>query len=233
MYHGHMSESAITPSKSIRVGVLDNDCCALECEVALLQRLARQDQMDLDVWSTDNPARAIQECRFGAKRTNVMIIDVALNGITGAQVAVELRRQESGIGIIGITSYQPQIYERCMRDSGAQALLDKSALRQTLSDAIGMVAQGLPYPDGAVFVPVRQACAAMDRHVNAENNANLTQTERQILALSLTPLSTKEIASTLHVTVDTVFSHRRNIKNKMRSNTWHDVMDYCRAMHIA
>lgn len=230
---GHMSRSAACPSERSRVGVLDNDCCALECIVSLLHRLHTRTGGQYDVWSTDNPAQAIHECRFAVRPTNVMLVDLALNGLTGAQVAQEIRRQSPAVGIIGITSYRPETYTESLRAAGAQALLDKSTLKQTLADATDTVSRGLPYPDDTVFSPVDQVPSMPDEQDDRSAGIDLTPAERRVLALSLTALSTKQIAATLHVSADTVFSHRRNIKNKMHTNTWYEVMDFCRTMHIA
>ncbi|MCI1219063.1 MAG: response regulator transcription factor [Bifidobacterium sp.] len=214
----------------LRIGVLDNDCLALECIVSMLVHLNNLDGRRLDIWSSGNPAKAIQECRFGANLTDVMIIDMALNGLTGSQVAKEIRKHAPGVGVIGITSYQPELYVKDMQAAGAQALLDKSTLKSTLSDAIDAVCRGLQFPEGSGFAAVHEETpASFDV---APLRMHLTSTEQQIITLSLTRKSTKEIATELNISADTVFSHRRNIKNKFRSSTWYDALDRCRELHI-
>lgn len=227
-----MSESTTTPYSPVRVGVLDNDSCALECIVALLARLNTPNRQ-IDAWASNNPAQAIQECRFCVRRTNVILVDMALNGLTGAQIAARLRRDVPDIGIIGMTAYQPELYREQLHAAGAQALLDKSTLRKTLPLALDAVSRGLAYPADGGFDSVVQSRMAASDETAKRQVVWLTVTERRVLSLSMSSMNTREIAQTLHVSADTVFSHRRNIKNKLHSNTWYDVMDLCRSMHIA
>ena len=140
---------------------MDNDSCALEYIVAMLKQSTGSESSIADIWAYTKPAQAVQECRFG-QHTDILIVDMALNGLTGAQVAAEIRKisPDTGIiqvaaeirrispdtGIIGITSYTPEVYEQALADAGAQALLDKSTLRSTLIDAIAAVAEGKHYP---------------------------------------------------------------------------------------
>lgn len=213
--------------RRLRIGVLDNDLCALECIVAMVRQACGEHAPD--VWACSKPAQAIQECRFGTLRTDIVLVDMALNGLTGAQVAGEIRRHSPRTGIIGITSYEPRIYERTLMRAGAQALLDKSTLRATLADAIAAVADGEPYPADGGFAGVADPAP----RPAVDDAVRLTATERRIVTLSLGHMSPRQIAAELRVSPDTVFSHRRNIKNKLGTGEWHDVLDRCRELHIA
>ncbi|MCI1241639.1 MAG: response regulator transcription factor [Bifidobacterium subtile] len=219
--------------RQLRIGVLDNDCCALECIVAMIAHLNNRAGRRLEVWSSDNPAKAMQHCRFGTHPTDVMFIDMALNGLTGAQVAMEIRKHAPGIAIIGITSYAPELYAEDMRAAGAQALLDKSTLKHSLAEALDAVSQGLPYPADSGFPSIRNAYATLALDESSAASVHLTATEQQIITLSLSHMSTKEIATELSISADTVFSHRRNIKKKFHASTWYDAVDRCRELHIA
>lgn len=88
---------------------------SLTMSVALLARLNTPNRQ-IDAWASNNPAHAIQECRFGVRRTNVILVDMALNGLTGAQIAARLRRDVPDIGIIGMTAYQPELRGRPSRE---------------------------------------------------------------------------------------------------------------------
>ena len=114
-----MSESSMAGrTRRLRIGVLDNDSCALEYIVAMLKQSTGSESNIADVWAYTKPAQAVQECRFG-QHTDILIVDMALNGLTGAQVAAEIRRISPDTGIIGITSYTPEVYEQALADAGA------------------------------------------------------------------------------------------------------------------
>lgn len=216
----------------LRIGVVDNDRCALEFMVAMLRSLNNRDGRKIDVWSTENPAQAIQECRFGTQETNILIIDMALSGITGAQVCSEIRKHKSTVGIIGITSYEPSSYLKQMQQAGAQALLDKSTLRTTLLEALDSVAQGLAYPQKSGFLNTSEAIERSKVQPQTIGQHKLTSTEQLVVTLSLSRLTAKQVATKLNISVDTVFSHRRNIKNKLAADTWQEALDQCRTQHI-
>lgn len=218
-----MSEpSASGRTHRLRIGVLDNDQCALECIVAMVNQCP-----NVDVWACNKPAQAIQECRFGNQHTDIIIVDMALNGLTGAQVAAEIRRVSPGTGIIGVTSYSLESYELALVEAGAQALLDKSTLRATLPEAIEEVGRGRTYPANSRFAAVDAADVT-----TVPTDVRMTATERRVVALSAGSRTSRQIADELGVSVDTVFSHRRNIKKKFHANEWHEVIERCRQLHI-
>lgn len=76
-----------TNIRSIRIGVLDNDACALNYIILMLKQLNNRNGMTLAPWTTTFPARALQECQHGMQHTDILLLDMALNGITGPQVA--------------------------------------------------------------------------------------------------------------------------------------------------
>ena len=212
-----MSESSTTGrTRRLRIGVLDNDSCALEYIVAMLKQSTGSENNIADIWAYTKPAQAVQECRFG-QHTDILIVDMALNGLTGAQVAAEIRRISPDTGIIGITSYTPEVYEQALADAGAQALadagaqalLDKSTLRSTLIDAIAAVAEGKHYPEDSAFPDVSESTETT--HSAA---IHLTSAEQRIITLSMGHRTSRQIADELGISIATVFSHRRNIKRK-------------------
>ena len=222
-----------TNRRVLRIGVLDNDRLALESIVAILQRLNNRAGRRLDVWATDQPAQAIQECRFGSQQTSIIIVDMALTGTSGPQVATTIRQHVPNIGIIGITSYELGAYHPAMQEAGAQALLDKGKLHEVIIPAIDRVSRGLNFPEDSDFDDVKTAQQEISNHRSSLLQHHLTSTEQKILALSLSHLDAKTIAAQLNVSVNTVFSHRRNIKRKFDATTWHDALDICRYQHLA
>jgi DNA-binding NarL/FixJ family response regulator len=227
-----MSESAENGHYSCRIGVLDNDRCALDNIVALLEHLNNRDGRRLDIWASDNPAQAIQECRFGSQHTDVIFVDMALTGLTGVQVATQIRRFAPTIAVIGMTSYEPRSYRRQLQQSGAQALLDKSTLRRDLCEALDSVVSGDAYPRDSGFVGTSQAPIVYMRRDRAAMIPKFTATEQRFISLSTSHDTAKQLAAQLSISVDTVFSHRRNIKKKLHCDTWHEALDKCRELHI-
>lgn len=219
-----MGES--TGRRLLRIGILDNDLCA----GTFIAGLARQAcNGAADVWTTTQPAKALQICTQIGHPTHVLLLDMALNGVTGIQVAEELRQRGCAVGIIAMTSYEPSSYHAdCVR-VGIQALLDKSRMQMNLRDAIEAVANGDHYPASSDFPTLGEVSLSQ----TIELTPALTRTEQLIVSMSLGHQDVEQIAERLSIAADTVYSHRRNINRKLRTRSWYESLDRCRQLHIA
>lgn len=208
---------------NVRIGVLDNDACAMQYITLMLNQLNHRNGLELSLWSTTFPTRAIQECQSGNSPTNILLLDMALNGVTGPQVARILHQVSPETAIIGMTSYEPELYRTEAAQAGIPTILDKTTLSEQLPSAIIDVLR-TPHPT------FRPAAAPTGREPTAM--PRLTSAEQRILTLSASGLNAKQIATRLGISADTVFSHRRNIKAKFQASEWHDVITACRNAHI-
>jgi DNA-binding NarL/FixJ family response regulator len=71
----------------VGVGVLDNDPLALRMLCALLHD---RDGIDL-LWLVSSPAVAVQPCLAAATRPEVLVVDMALDGISGTSVCEKVK----------------------------------------------------------------------------------------------------------------------------------------------
>ncbi|KAA8815373.1 response regulator transcription factor [Bifidobacterium callitrichos] len=218
------SASAVTDSL-LRIGILDNDALALDSITRMLESQSRRLHRKVTIWSTTSPAYAIQECRMTGNwqgKTDILLIDMALNGVTGPQIASLILSRSPHTVIIGMTSYNLDTYRQAAAHAGIVTLLDKATFGQGLLDTIKKIADE------------QQTAAETAPTSNTRNHVTkpLSDIERTIVALSLGALSSKQIGARMGITADTVSSHRRNIKRKLGVATWLEAMDYCRSMHI-
>lgn len=213
---------------TVRVGVLDNDVCALYAIHMVIREIRRRERVSLDVWTEHDPAKAVHRCCDTLPQTGVMLVDMSLGRISGVQVCRELRRRSRDIGIIGITAYDPEMYRRRMIEVGAQGLIGKEGIGSTLFPAIAAAAKGMPYPADGGFPSVGDACAHGDETTDA---MVLTPQELLIVQLDLQHLSIHDIADRLHITEGTVSSHRRNIRRKLGVHSWSAAVDVYRDVY--
>ena len=139
----------------MRIGILDNDIFAINGIRAMLLDYQRKTGGNLDIWYTDNPAKAIARCSV-LPVTDVMLIDMALNGISGVQVAAGIRRSGNLTAIAGMTSYDSVVYAEALRQAGAQALVDKRELSSNLEPLLSHLAAGDRYPENSSFYTVKE-----------------------------------------------------------------------------
>ena len=199
----------------LRIGVLDNDVFALDAVARIIRAASRN---EAEVWATAFPTEAMQRCMNSTEPTQVLFIDMALRGMTGPQIAARIHAQDPRIRLVGMTSYDPDAYRKAAAAAGVLTVVDKA----TLKDAVPMVLAGIVSMREETFT-------AQDSSVTRKP---LTATEQRVVALTFGGLSTKQIGSAMHISVDTVSSHRRNIKGKLCVDTWLEALDVCRELHI-
>ena len=67
---------------------------------------------------------------------------------------------------------------------------------------------------------------------NHEVFASLTKREKEILRLVALGMNTTEIAEKLHISRQTAFTHRRNIKSKLKAQTNYDITRFAQAFDL-
>lgn len=240
LLYGVMSDatqSVHEPPAAFRIGILDNDACALDCIARLVSSTPIHGRI-VDVWSTTSPAVAILECQSGSRHTDVLLIDMALDGVTGPQIATEIHRRAPGIALIGLTSYRLETYRQAAADAGIVTLLDKANLTETLAPALREAAHHAESPrqsSSTASLPSDSPSASssdLSSAVPDPDTPALSDIERNIIALSMEFLSTKQIGARMGITANTVSSHRRNIKRKLHVGTWLEALEYCRRNHL-
>ena len=207
----------------IRVGVIDNDKCALEYIISTLRRITIDANKSWDIWGSTISTEALQECCNETRKSNLLFIDMALNGISGTEVAKEILHRSPSTKIIGITAYDTDSYQEDAQNAGMLALIDKSRLSSTLSYEFIISTLHNTKTQQLRSTPPRQ---------ENEEYKPLTQIEQRVVALSLQSFTTRQIAEKLNVSAQTVLSHHRNIKKKIHKKTWFDALQYCKEKHL-
>jgi DNA-binding NarL/FixJ family response regulator len=103
------------------VGVLDNDPLALRMMNAVLHT---NGNIKL-VWLERNPTLAMQSCLVESTRPGVLVLDMALDGISGIQVCAELRQVVNSVRVIGVTAYRPEVYMADALACGMETVVSK------------------------------------------------------------------------------------------------------------
>ena len=109
----------LSDSHTISIGVLDNDSLALNAIAVMTSRLSPRFHI---IWSTTSPAMALQRCMTHGARPDVLVVDMALGGITGADICARIRRRTPTIGLVCVTSYDLDPYRQDAVEAGAQCL---------------------------------------------------------------------------------------------------------------
>jgi two-component system response regulator DesR len=138
-----------------------------------------------------------------ALRPDVVVTDIEMPGLSGLELANELRRQGSSARIIILTTFARPGYLRRALDAGASGYLLKDAPSHRLADAIRRVHGG---------------GRAVDPELAAEawsESDPLTDRERQVLRLAAEGEAGAEIAEKLELSEGTVRNYLSEAISKL------------------
>lgn len=149
---------------------------------------------------------------------HVVVMDVALPDLNGIEATCQILKTHPQTKIVGISASASQDYLNGMLQAGASAYLLKRSAAEELVQAVRLAVQG------KTFLSPEIAGTVVDEHVrshvparsNGARSASLTSRERELLQLLAEGNTAKEMANTLHVSVKTIETHRRNVMQKLR-----------------
>jgi DNA-binding NarL/FixJ family response regulator len=160
----------------------------------------------LVVGEASNGAQAL--AKVGVLDPQVILMDVRMEKMSGIEACREIKSRDPSIAILMLTSYTDDDAILSSVLAGASGYLLKNERRAELLRAIRLVATGQSLLNASI---TRQA---MERLTNAPG-AELTDREREVLALVARGYTNKQIAETLFVTEKTARNHVSHILEKL------------------
>jgi DNA-binding NarL/FixJ family response regulator len=166
--------------------------------------------------------------RLSATRTapDVVLMDVRMPRLDGIAATRAIIERWPEIRVVILTTFDERELIQAGLQAGAHGYLLKDITAEQLATTIRVVAQGqvLLHPDVAHKVlaslssaPIEPAVAvpATSAFVGVSDVAQLTEREREILALLARGASNREISETLYIAGGTVKNHLSNILGKL------------------
>ena len=156
--------------------------------------------------------RAIELARD--KRPDVVLLDINMAPMSGFDVLKSIRKFSPGSKIIGVSMHSQPAYAKKMLRLGAKGYVTKNSPRQEMLEAISEVSHNHVYICQEVKNILSEQLLSGDQ-VNPDIN-NLSDREMQIVRALKEGLSSKEIATSLNISLKTVEVHRHNILKKLK-----------------
>lgn len=145
----------------------------------------------------------------------LVLLDIRMSGLSGLEVARTLAQEYPKIRVIMLTANTDEHHLREAIKAGAKGFLPKNTQQQELIHAIETVAKRESYFGEQIAATVfRTLTHHIQNPKEAEKNA-LSTREIEIIRLFADGLSYKEVAEALHISPNTVDSHRKNIQKKL------------------
>lgn len=146
------------------------------------------------------------------EKPDVLVIDVAMPGRTGIQVAAEIRRLELPTRVLMLSMYDQPEYVRESIKAGARGYILKDAPPTELRQAVRAVHRGDSYFPPAIV-------AAQNARKPPSPLDVLTPRERDVLLGVTQGETNKQIAARLGISHRTVETHRESLMDKLGIRT--------------
>jgi two-component system response regulator NreC len=148
---------------------------------------------------------------------DVVLMDVAMPNVDGLEATRQIKRQNPAAKILILTMYDTEQYIFEMIRAGASGYILKRAPASELISAIQTVSQGDAFLYPSVAKTVLDGFLEQLRvGVEQEDQARLTDRERQILCLIAEGKANRDIADLLGISIRTVKTHRLNLMQKLK-----------------
>jgi DNA-binding NarL/FixJ family response regulator len=147
---------------------------------------------------------------------DVVLLDLTMPGLSGFEVLKETSERFPNVNMIVLSVHDSEEYAFHALRSGAVGYLPKSAASTELEEAIERVLSGEKYvsPSIAPEATLEFSKAA------PETSPELTPRQMEVLTLIAHGSSTREVASSLNISVKTVETHRAQLMERLNI---HDV----------
>lgn len=159
-------------------------------------------------------------------RPDVVVMDVSMPGLTGAQATERLQRECPSVKVLALTVHEDKGYLRQLLGAGAAGYMLKRAAADELVRAIRVVAAGGVYLDPALAGKVVGGFvghALGDRPVAV---GELSDREAEVIRLTAAGYGAKEVAARLNLSAKTVETYKSRALEKLGLETRADVVRY-------
>jgi DNA-binding NarL/FixJ family response regulator len=189
----------------LRVLVADDHALVRDGLAALLRR---EDDLDVVAECGDGDQAL---ARIEALEPTVAVVDIAMPGMTGIEVARKVRDLGLRTAVVLVSARDEPAFVRGAVSAGASGYVLKEAATRELLQAVRAAA------GGDVYLSPRVAATALSsvREASSREAPALTPRERDVLRLLARGLSSKEIAAELSISATTVAGHRQAIMDKL------------------
>lgn len=200
-------------NKTIRLLIVDDHAMVRK---GLATFLRASPDLEL-VGEAGNGADALRLC--AEVRPDIVLMDLMMPEMSGIDAIHTIRKAHPEVRIIALTSFEEDHLVKAALRAGATSYLLKNISADRLTEAIRATYAGLP------IISPEVTDAFIDRDTG--HYPDLTQREREVLALMVEGLTNEEIAQQLVVSASTVKNHVSSILAKL------DVTSRAKAVSLA
>jgi len=172
--------------------------------------------------------------KAAALKPDLVVVDIGLPRLNGVEVTRRLLAAAPRTLVLVLSTHQDEGLVREILAAGARGYVLKSDAARDLVSAVESLRQGRPFFSAQIAGMVLEGFVGRQAAGGASDKAGpqLTDREREVLQLLAEGNSTKEVASTLKVSVKTAESHRANLMKKLGLESIGELVRYAVRNHI-
>ncbi len=146
---------------------------------------------------------------------DVVVMDIGMPELNGIEACRRIRTEHERVKVIALSTHTDKRYVHHMLEAGACGYLLKIAAHDDLLRAVRAASLGRTYlsPEIAGYVVERSTKGLTGESVSAYSS--LGAREREVLQLVAEGKTSGETARLMHISIETVETHRRNLTQKL------------------
>jgi DNA-binding NarL/FixJ family response regulator len=148
------------------------------------------------------------------KRPNIILMDINMSPFSGFEATEKIRKFSPGSKVIGVSMHSQPAYAKKMLQIGAKGYVTKNSSKEEMIKAILEVYKGNKFICDEIKNIISDQL--LTEQPDAPNINSLTEREIQIINYIKEGSSSKEIATSLNISLKTVEVHRHNILKKLK-----------------
>lgn len=148
------------------------------------------------------------------KRPHIVLMDINILPISGFEATERIKKVSPNTKVIGVSMHSQPAYAKKMLQIGAKGYVTKNSSKEEMIKAILEVNEGSKYVCEEIKNNISEL--VLEENKDVPNVNALTEREIQIINLIKEGQSSKEIASTLNISLKTVEVHRHNVLKKLK-----------------
>ena len=172
------------------------------------------DEPDLEVCGeADSAGDALT--MMESEAPDLLLVDISLGGTNGIELIKRVKASDPEMRVLVSSMHDESLYaERALR-AGAMGYLNKGENRETLLGAIRQVLRGKLYLSPRMSERLLHRFVLNDQEPDRPAIESLSDRELEVFQLIGEGLTTRQIASRLHLSPKTIETYREHIKAKL------------------
>ena len=207
-------------NRMIKVVVVDDHKIIKDGLRSLLER-----QPDMEVVAeADNGRIALKLVK--ELSPDIVIMDIGMRELNGIDATREIVRMSPGVKVLALSMYSDKRFIKGMLKAGASGYMLKDSAFKELIDAIRVIFEDKIYISPSIASIVTDDYLNQSPESDSSTRSFLTSRELEVLQLLVEGRSTKQIASSLHLSIKTIESHRSRVMKKVDVDNIVDLTKY-------